>query len=135
MARVTVEDCVERVPNRFELVVLAAQRARDISAGGELLVDRDRDKNPVVALREIADDRLKTEDLLEAVIKGRQKVAPIEELDELDEALLGAASDDAGDDELDLAALARDAAEQGAPEPVNRDRLAEAYDAGERTDI
>ncbi|MEJ0046409.1 MAG: DNA-directed RNA polymerase subunit omega [Rhodospirillales bacterium] len=55
MARVTVEDCVERVPNRFELVLLAAQRARNISRGEELTVDRDNDKNPVVALREIAD--------------------------------------------------------------------------------
>lgn len=134
MARVTVEDCVEQVPNRFELVVLAAQRARDISAGGELTVDRDRDKNPVVALREIAETNVKTDELFEAVIKSRQKVAPIEELEELDEAMM-AADDDAQDDELDLAALARDAAEQGAPEPVNRDRLAEAYDAGEQTDI
>ena len=135
MARVTVEDCVEQVPNRFELVVLAAQRARDISAGSELTVDRDRDKNPVVALREIAETKVATDDLYESVIKNRQKVAPIEELEELDEAMLGAAEDEADDDELDLAALARDAAEQGAPEPVNRDRLAEAYDAGEQTDI
>lgn len=135
MARVTVEDCVEQVPNRFQLVVLAAQRARDISAGGELTVDRDRDKNPVVALREIAEQKLSTDDLYESVIKNRQKVAPIEELEELDEAMLAGAAADAEDDELDLAALARDAAEQGAPEPVNRDRLAEAYDAGEQTDI
>ena len=61
MARVTVEDCVDRVPNRFDLVVLAGQRARDISSGSELLVDRDNDKNPVVALREIAEDQLSTE--------------------------------------------------------------------------
>lgn len=135
MARVTVEDCVERVPNRFELVVLAAQRARDISAGGELQVDRDRDKNPVVALREIAEAKLDGEELFESVVRGRQKVAPIEELDELDEAMLADAAGDEADDELDLAALARDAAEQGAPEPVNRDRLAEAYDAGEATEI
>lgn len=135
MARVTVEDCVEQVPNRFELVVLAAQRARDISAGGELTVDRDRDKNPVVALREIAETKLETEELYEAVVKSRQKVAPIEELEELDDAMLAGAEADAEDDELDLAALARDAAEQGAPEPVNRDRLAEAYDAGEHTEI
>lgn len=136
MARVTVEDCVERVPNRFELVVLAAQRARDISSGSELLVDRDRDKNPVVSLREIADKKLDTDELFEAVVKSRQKVSPIEEIDELDEAVFGeGASSDADDDELDLAALARDAAEQGAPEPVNRDRLAEAYDAGEATEI
>lgn len=135
MARVTVEDCVEQVPNRFELVVLAAQRARDISAGGELTVDRDRDKNPVVALREIAETKLETDELYEAVVKSRQKVAPIEELEELDDAMLAGAEADAEDDELDLAALARDAAEQGAPEPVNRDRLAEAYDAGEHTEI
>ena len=55
MARVTVEDCVEKIPNRFELVMLAAQRARNISAGAELTIDRDNDKNPVVALREIAE--------------------------------------------------------------------------------
>ena len=135
MARVTVEDCVDRVPNRFDLVVLAAQRARDISTGSELLVDRDRDKNPVVALREIAEDQLEIEVLFEAVIQGKQKVAPIDELDELDEALYAEGAADSDDDELDLASLARDAAEQGAPEPVNRDRLAEAYDAGEPTDI
>jgi len=136
MARVTVEDCVEQVPNRFELVVLAAQRARDISSGSELLVDRDRDKNPVVALREIADRHVEGEDLFESVVKSRQKVAPIDELEELDEAMFGEDSgDQPEDDELDLAALARDAAEQGAPEPVNRDRLAEAYDAGESNGI
>lgn len=135
MARVTVEDCVEQVPNRFELVVLAAQRARDIAAGSELTVDRDRDKNPVVALREIAEATVPQDDLMESVVRGKQKVAPIEELDELDEAMLANTADDADDDELDLAALARDAAEQGAPEPVNRDRLAEAYDAGEQTEI
>jgi DNA-directed RNA polymerase subunit omega len=135
MARVTVEDCVDRVPNRFDLVVLAAQRARDISTGSELLVDRDRDKNPVVALREIADDKLVVEELFEAVVQGKQKIAPIDELDELDEALYSENASDSDDDGLDLAALARDAAEQGAPDPVNRDRLAEAYDAGEPTDI
>ncbi len=58
MARVTVEDCVEKVPNRFELVLLAAQRARNLSRGEELTLDRDNDKNPVVALREIADETL-----------------------------------------------------------------------------
>ena len=71
MARVTVEDCVERVPNRFELVLLAAQRARNIARGEELTIDRDNDKNPVVALREIADASLPMEklegDLLKSV--------------------------------------------------------------------
>ena len=135
MARATVEVCVDRVPNRFDLVVLAGQRARDISSGSELLVDRDNDKNPVVALREIAEDQLSTEELFESVVQGRQKVSPVEEMDELDEALMSVSSGDTDDDDLDLAALARDAAAQGAPEPVNRDRLAEAYDAGEVTKI
>ena len=63
MARVTVEDCVEKIPNRFELVMLAAQRARNISAGAELTIDRDNDKNPVVALREIAEGKI-SRDLL-----------------------------------------------------------------------
>jgi DNA-directed RNA polymerase subunit omega len=131
MARVTVEDCVERVPNRFDLVVLAGQRARDISSGSELLVDRDNDKNPVVALREIAEDQLSTEELFESVVQGRQKVAPVEEIDELDEAAMSMSSGETDDDDLDLAALAQEVASQGAPEPVNRDRLAERYDAGE----
>ncbi len=131
MARVTVEDCVERVPNRFDLVILAGQRARDISSGSELLVDRDNDKNPVVALREIAEDQLSTEELFEAVVQGRQKVAPVEEIDELDEAAMSMSSGETDDDDLDLAALAQEVAAQGAPEPVNRDRLAERYDAGE----
>jgi DNA-directed RNA polymerase subunit omega len=63
MARVTVEDCIEKVPNRFNLVLLAAHRARAISAGSQIMVDRDNDKNPVVALREIADDVVDADDL------------------------------------------------------------------------
>ena len=63
MARVTVEDCVEQIPNRFELVAIAAQRARHISAGAELTIDRDNDKNPVVALREIADKTVNLREL------------------------------------------------------------------------
>ena len=74
MARVTVEDCVDKIPNRFDLVLLAAQRARQISGGAELLLDRDRDKNPVVALREIAEDLVVPEDLREAVISNMQRV-------------------------------------------------------------
>ena len=68
MARVTVEDCVDKVPNRFDLVLLAAQRAREISGGAELTVDRDRDKNPVVALREIAEETVLPDDLLDALV-------------------------------------------------------------------
>jgi DNA-directed RNA polymerase subunit omega len=74
MARVTVEDCVDKVPNRFDLVLFAAQRARQISGGAELTLDRDRDKNPVVALREIAEQTVKPRQLEEAVVGGLQKV-------------------------------------------------------------
>ncbi len=73
MARVTVEDCVIQVPNRFDLVMLAAHRARALTSGAELTVERDRDKNPVVALREIAEQKLDLGNLNEALIKNLQK--------------------------------------------------------------
>lgn len=82
MARVTVEDCVEKVPNRFELVMLAAQRSRDVSAGAEITVDRDNDKNPVVALREIAEETVELEKLTDSLIRGLQKVPEIDEPEE-----------------------------------------------------
>ena len=84
MARVTVEDCVDKVPNRFDLVLLAAQRAREISGGAELTIDRDRDKNPVVALREIAEQTIKPKDLQEAAVTNLQKILPDDD-DEMDE--------------------------------------------------
>ncbi|MGE4432219.1 MAG: DNA-directed RNA polymerase subunit omega [Sphingobium sp.] len=74
MARVTVEDCIDKVTNRFDLVLLAAQRAREISGGAELTLDRDRDKNPVVALREIAEETVQPDDLQEALVSDLQKV-------------------------------------------------------------
>ncbi len=74
MARVTVEDCVDKIPNRFDLVLLAAQRARQVSGGAELTIDRDRDKNPVVALREIAEQTVKPKHLEEALIQSLQRV-------------------------------------------------------------
>jgi DNA-directed RNA polymerase subunit omega len=74
MARVTVEDCVDKIPNRFDLVLLAAQRARQISGGAELTIDRDRDKNPVVALREIAEQTVMPGGLHESVISGLQRM-------------------------------------------------------------
>ncbi len=90
MARVTVEDCVEKVPNRFDLVMLAAQRARDISAGAALTLDRDRDKNPVVALREIAAEAVPFEDLSESLVRGHQKHLVQEEAeDEVIELMAG----------------------------------------------
>jgi DNA-directed RNA polymerase subunit omega len=82
MARVTVEDCVTKIPNRFELVMLASQRARDIAAGGELTVDRDNDKDAVVSLREIADETVQQDDLSEALLLGLQRHAEIDEPEE-----------------------------------------------------
>lgn len=79
MARITVEDCILRVPNRFELVMLAAQRARDISAGASLTVDRDNDKNPVVALREIADDTVDLDHLRYELIHGLRRHLEVED--------------------------------------------------------
>jgi len=79
MARVTVEDCVDKVSNRFDLVLLAAQRARQISGGAELTLDRDRDKNPVIALREIAEETVVPQELTEAVISNLQRVQVDEE--------------------------------------------------------
>jgi DNA-directed RNA polymerase subunit omega len=82
MARVTVEDCVEKVPNRFELVLLAAQRARNLSRGEELTVDRDNDKNPVIALREIAEETVPLEKLEQDLIKSLSRAPEPEPADE-----------------------------------------------------
>ena len=96
MARVTVEDCVDKVPNRFDLVLLAAQRAREISGGASLTVDRDRDKNPVVALREIAEETVLPKILKESVITSLQRVLPDDD-DDVDE--IGSLSQKADDPE------------------------------------
>jgi DNA-directed RNA polymerase subunit omega len=90
MARVTVEDCVLKIPNRFELVMMAAQRARDVATGAALSIDRDNDKNPVVALREIADETIGLDELRNALIKGHQKVVePDEPEDDIVELMAG----------------------------------------------
>jgi DNA-directed RNA polymerase subunit omega len=94
MARVTVEDCVLKVPNRFELVLLAGQRAREITAGAPLSVERDDDKNPVVALREIADSTVSLDHMRESLVRGMQKHVEIdepEEAPELEPSLFGLA--------------------------------------------
>ncbi|MDX9860328.1 MAG: DNA-directed RNA polymerase subunit omega [Rhodospirillales bacterium] len=90
MARVTVEDCVIKIPNRFDLVMVAAQRARDIAAGAPLTVDRDNDKNPVVALREIAEETINIDNLQDSLVKGLQKHVE---------------SDEPEEDEMDLLAI------------------------------
>lgn len=91
MARITVEDCVERIPNRFELVMLAAQRARDVSAGAPLTVERDNDKNPVVALREIAESTVDLDHLRYELIHGLRRHVAIE--DQPDDELMMALED------------------------------------------
>lgn len=89
MARVTVEDCIEKVPNRFELVMMAAQRARKIGSGAALLVDRDNDKNPVVALREIADEKVATSDLKEELVRNHQRVIEMDDSEDVIDAMQG----------------------------------------------
>ena len=111
MARVTVEDCVVKVPNRFELVLLAAQRAREITSGAPLSLDRDDDKNPVVALREIADETVGLDHLKDSLVRGMQKHIEMdepEEAPELEPALFGIAEASGaviGEDETDEEAV------------------------------
>ena len=102
MARVTVEDCIVKIPNRFKLVVMASQRGRNISAGSALNVERDNDKNPVVALREIAEDQVNHDELEESLIKGLQKFVEMDEPEE---------------DSLDLIAVDQDTGEENEAVP------------------
>ena len=109
MARVTVEDCIDKVPNRFDLVMLAGHRARTISTGAPLTVDRDNDKNPVVALREIADETIPVEDLREEAIEALQRHIEVDEPEEDSmAALMGADQPDVpAQDDLSEEALLR----------------------------
>ena len=115
MARVTVEDCVVKVPNRFELVLVAAQRAREITAGAELTLDRDNDKNPVVALREIADDAVPLDKLQDSLIRGMQKHVEIDEPEEtieLEPNLFGVAEEALGVPGDDIEEIDEEAADE-----------------------
>jgi DNA-directed RNA polymerase subunit omega len=120
MARVTVEDCVDKVPNRFDLVLYAAHRARQLSGGAETLVDRDRDKNPVVALREIAAKELKPDEVREDYIKSLQKHAEVDEPEEArpdtDDAREDPAYRQVTEEEL-LRALTSEAQRRAEPQP------------------
>lgn len=108
MARVTVEDCVDKVPNRFELVMLAAHRAREISTGAAITVDRDNDKNPVVALREIAEETQSADELRERLIESNQTQIEVDEPEEDAMALLmGSEPDKPADDDLSEEKLLR----------------------------
>lgn len=103
MARVTVEDCIQQVPNRFKLVLLAAHRARNISSGAELKLDRDNDKNPVVALREIAEKAVKPNDMQESLVTSLQRVIPLEDVeDEEERAAIASRGGDEGISEEDM---------------------------------
>jgi DNA-directed RNA polymerase subunit omega len=123
MARVTVEDCVLKVPNRFQLVMLAAQRAREISAGSQLTIDRDNDKNPVVALREIAESSIDVDNLNQSLITGLQKQVETEEPEEDMMELLASERDVAGvayeassEAEEEMQVESAEGAEEAAPE-------------------
>ena len=108
MARVTVEDCVDKVPNRFELVMLAAHRAREIAAGSTVTVDRDNDKNPVVSLREIADETQSADELRERLIESNQNQIEVDEPEEDAMALrMGAEQDKPEEDSMSEEMLLR----------------------------
>ncbi len=108
MARVTVEDCVDKVPNRFELVMLAAHRAREITAGSPVTVNRDNDKNPVVSLREIAEETQGADDLRERMIEAHQTQIEVDEPEEDSMSLLmGAEADKPADDDMSEEKLLR----------------------------
>ncbi len=104
MARVTVEDCVLKVPNRFDLVMVAAQRSRDILAGAPLTLERDNDKNPVIALREIAEESVSIEELSDALIQGMQRHVEIDQPEE-----------EPQDFEMSVIAMSAEAAGEGTP--------------------
>lgn len=108
MARVTVEDCVDKVPNRFELVMLAAHRARSLAAGVPLTIERDNDKNPVVALREIADETLTADQLRESAIESFQRQIEVDEPEEDQMTLLpGSVADAPAEDDMSEERLLR----------------------------
>lgn len=108
MARVTTEDCVDKVPNRFDLVMLAAHRAREISAGAPITVDRDNDKNPVVSLREIAEETQSAEELRERLIESNQTQIEVDEPEEDSMALLmGGEADKPVEDDMSEEKLLR----------------------------
>jgi len=113
MARVTVEDCIDKVENRFELVLLASHRARLISQGASITIDRDNDKNPVVALREIADEMLSPDDLKEDLIHSLQKHVEVDEPEPDPASLIATAATADGEEQED------------APETITFDQMSE----------
>lgn len=127
MARVTVEDCVLKVPNRFDLVMLAAQRARQIAGGAPLAVEKDNDKNPVIALREIADSSIDLDNLRQTVITSLQKVSESEEPEDDAMDAMNAEQNVAG---VSFESIAQEAAEQMSVEAAE-DAAAAELEGGE----
>ena len=136
MARVTVEDCVQRVPNRFQLVMLAAQRARELSVGAESTVDRDNDKNPVVALREIAEKTVDTRELEEELVRSMQRHADRDDPEEEGAELLAMEEELSATADAEVAGVEAPAAEamfEDAAEAIREEDIVEddVDDAGE----
>lgn len=125
MARVTVEDCVDKVPNRFDLVLVAAHRARAMSAGSELTVDRDNDKNPVVALREIAEKTVKPEEVREEIIESMQKRVDDDEPETLEDVAQAAA----GEEGAEAGAAGASEVQLGEGDRMSEDELLRALQA------
>ncbi len=132
MARVTVEDCIIKVPNRFDLVILASQRARAVSAGAAITLERDNDKNPVVALREIAEETVSAEEIQESVIRAHQKFAEVDEPEEEEMEMLavGSLADGALEAELETFGAAFGASDTAPDDEVTEDE-AEPGEPGE----
>ena len=141
MARVTVEDCVIKVPNRFELVLLAAQRAREITSGAPPSIDLDNDKNPVVALREIAEETVGLLQLREAVVRGMQKHVELDEAEETQElevdanvlGFAGAAAAGLGEEEIDVVGRGFEDAEIGDEADLEEDQAIDGDFADEES--
>ena len=126
MARVTVEDCVEKIPNRYELLMVAAQRAKDISAGSPITVSKDNDKNPVIALREIAEGTVNIEELQKSLVLGLQKYVEVEEPEE-EELEIMAAEKELADLDEQFSAVALEASDV--------DDTMQIHDAGDDIDF
>ena len=114
MARVTIEDCIDKLPNRFELVLLASHRARNIAQGQPITVDRDNDKDPVVSLREIASENINSDDLREEFIHAMQKQVEVDEAEETEVPLIAQSGD---------MSMVDDSAELGAMEQMTEEEL------------
>ncbi|MDR1694623.1 MAG: DNA-directed RNA polymerase subunit omega [Lactobacillaceae bacterium] len=131
MARVTVEDCIDKIPNRYELLMVAAQRARDIGSGSSLTVPRDNDKNTVVALREIADETISIEELQKSLVIGLQKFVEVEEPEEEELEILAAEKELSElDDEFSGVLLESELADDMQFQDSNGMELESDYDEG-----